>query len=121
MQDFQRLKVWEKSHQLVLAIYNRTSHFPKEEIYGLTGQIRRASQSIPTNIAEGCGREVDAEFGRFLQMAMGSVNEVDYQLILSRDLKFLNNIDFDELNSQLETVRRMLIALIIKVKTDKLK
>jgi four helix bundle protein len=121
MKPFKQLQVWEKAHQLVLSIYQKTSHFPQEEIYGLVSQIRRASVSIPSNIAEGCGREGDAEFGRFLQMAMGSVNEVEYQIILAHDLKMFNDSDFFELNSQLEVVRRMLIALIKKVKTDKLK
>ena len=84
MKDFRQLKVWEKSHQLALAIYKVTKEFPKEELYGLTSQIRRASMSIPTNIAEGCGRNTDADFARFLQMAMGSASETEYQLILAR-------------------------------------
>ena len=89
MKDFRQLKVWEKSHQLALAIYKATKEFPKEELYGLTSQIRRSSMSIPTNIAEGCGRNTDADFARFLQMAMGSASETEYQLILARDLEFL--------------------------------
>ncbi|HRJ76165.1 MAG TPA: four helix bundle protein, partial [Anaerolineales bacterium] len=82
MKDFRQLKVWEKSHQLALAVYKVTKSFPKEELYGLTTQIRRASMSIPTNIAEGCGRNTDADFARFLQIAMGSASETEYQLIL---------------------------------------
>ena len=71
MQDFRKLQVWKKSHDLTLRMYELTSRFPREETYGLTSQIRRACASIPTNIAEGCGRESSAEFTRFLQIAMG--------------------------------------------------
>jgi four helix bundle protein len=75
MKDFRQLKVWEKAHQLAVAVYKETKGFPKEELYGLTSQIRRSSMSIPTNIAEGCGRNTDADFARFLQIAMGSASE----------------------------------------------
>jgi four helix bundle protein len=121
MQNFRKLKVWEKAHQLTLAMYKVTSDFPKEELYGLTSQIRRSCSSIPTNIAEGCGRDGDADFGRFLQMSMGSVSEFEYQLLLARDLKILKETDFCILNPQLDDVKRMLIALIKKIKADKLK
>jgi len=121
MQNFRKLKVWEAAHLLTLAVYQISTTFPKEEMYGLTSQIRRASMSIPTNIAEGCGRDGDAEFGRFLNMSMGSVSELEYQLLLARDLKLLKMLDYDNLNSLLEGVKRMLIALIKKVKADKLK
>ena len=83
MKDFRQLKVWDKSHELALSIYRATKDFPKEELYGLTSQIRRASMSIPTNIAEGCGRNTDADFARFLQMAMGSASETEYHLLLA--------------------------------------
>ena len=83
MKDFRQLKVWEKSHQLALTVYKATKGFPKEELYGLTSQIRRSSMSIPTNIAEDCGRNTDTDFARFLQMAMGSASETEYQLILA--------------------------------------
>jgi four helix bundle protein len=89
MKDFRQLKVWDKSHQLALAVYKATKEFPKEELYGLTSQIRRASMSIPTHIAEGCGRNIVADFARFLQIAMGSASETEYQLILACDLEFL--------------------------------
>lgn len=73
MKDFRRLKVWEKSHALTLAIYKATLSFPKQELYALTNQIQRAAVSIPTNIAEGCGKDSDAELGRYFKIAMGSL------------------------------------------------
>ncbi|HCR70775.1 MAG TPA: diversity-generating retroelement protein bAvd family protein [Anaerolineae bacterium] len=112
MKDFRQLKVWEKSHQLALAVYKVTKSFPKEELYGLTTQIRRASMSIPTNIAEGCGRNTDADFARFLQIAMGSASETEYQLILAYDLEFLSKESYDELHSNVEEVKRMLASFL---------
>ena len=85
MKDFRNLQVWEKAHKLTLSLYRATQSFPKEEVYGITSQLRRASSSIPTNIAEGCGRGSDAELGRFLQIAMGSASEVEYLALLVND------------------------------------
>jgi four helix bundle protein len=118
MKDFRQLKVWEKSHQLALAIYKATKEFPKEELYALTSQIRRASMSIPTNIAEGCGRNTDAEFARFLQIAMGSASETEYQLLLSHDLGFLSKEQYDKLNSDVTEVKRMLASLLKTLRAD---
>jgi len=112
MKDVRQLKVWEKSHQLALAVYKSTKEFPKEELYGLTSQIRRSSMSIPTNIAEGCGRNTDKEFARFLQIAMGSASETEYQLILARDLGFLANDSYEQLHNEVEEVKRMLASLL---------
>jgi four helix bundle protein len=89
MKDFRELKVWEKAHALVLNLYRETTSFPPSELYGLTVQIRRAAASIPANIAEGCGRGSSADFARFLQIAMGSACELEYHLLLARDLGFL--------------------------------
>ena len=86
MQDFRKLKVWEKSHALALAIYRTTAGFPNSEMYGLTSQIRRCSISIPSNIAEGCGRSTNGDLLRFLDIAMGSAKELEYQLLLSYEL-----------------------------------
>ncbi|HUF00096.1 MAG TPA: four helix bundle protein [Anaerolineales bacterium] len=119
MKDFRQLKVWEKSHQLALAIYKATKEFPKEELYGLTSQIRRSSMSIPTNIAEGCGRFTDADFARFLQMAMGSASETEYQLILTRDLEFLPKDSYEKLHTDVEQVKRMLASLLKTIRTDR--
>lgn len=86
MRDFKKYQIWRLSHDLTLEIYKLTHSFPKEEFYGLTSQIRRASSSIPTNISEGCGRDSDAEFNRFLTIALGSASETEYLIILAKDL-----------------------------------
>jgi four helix bundle protein len=97
VRDFRELKVWEKAHQLTLDIYRVTTILPKDELYGLTSQIRRSCASIPANIAEGCGRSGEAEFARFLQRAMGSACELEYHLLLARDLNFLTGVDYERL------------------------
>ena len=119
MKDFRQLKVWEKSHQLALTVSKATKGFPKEELYGLTSQIRRSSMSIPTNIAEGCGRFTDANFARFLQMAMGSASETEYQLILARDLDFLPKDSYEKLHTEVEEVKRMLASLLKTIRTNR--
>jgi len=118
MKDFRDLKVWEKSHDFVLRVYEHSRVFPKEELYGLTSQMRRASSSIPMNIAEGCGRGSDADFARFLQIAMGSSSEVDYQLLLSRDLGFLADANYTPLATKIAEVKRMLTGLMQKLRTN---
>src|SRR5271169_2880769 len=100
MQDFRHLKVWEKAHDLTLAIYKSSKTFPRDEIYGLTSQMRRASVSIGANIAEGTCRRGDVEFARFLQMAAGSASEVEYQLLLARDLEMLKAADYQRLSDE---------------------
>lgn len=116
MKDFRKLEVWEYSHKLALEVYKITNQFPKEEIYGLTNQIRRSCSSIPTNIAEGCGRSGDAEFHRFLSIAMGSANEVEYQMLLARDLGYLKMKQYNELENEIIVIRKMSNSLIQKVK-----
>jgi four helix bundle protein len=115
MQDFRNLKVWEKSHGVVLSVYKATSDFPKHELFGLTSQMRRSAYSIPTNIAEGCGRGTDADFARFLQMAMGSACELEYQLLLAKDLTYFSAETSDRISQEVVDVKRMLAALINKV------
>jgi four helix bundle protein len=119
MKDFKKQKVWQTSHQLTLDIYKVTADFPREEIYGLTNQLRRSSASIPANIAEGCGRDTDADFSRFLQIAMGSASELQYHLMLSVDLGLLNNQDYELLDKETLEVKRMLTAFIKKLKADR--
>jgi four helix bundle protein len=118
MQDFRKLTVWKKSHLLTMAVYKATSVFPKSEIYGLTSQIRRACISIPANIAEGCGRGSRAELGQFFQIAQGSASELEYHLLLAKEICLLNAQEYDNLDSQLNEVRRMLTAFIHKLKTN---
>ena len=116
MRDFKTLKVWQKAHQFTLDTYEITSSFPLEEKYGLTSQIRRAATSIPTNIAEGCGRMGDAELARFLSISMGSASEVEYQLLLCRDLGILSQSDYTRLERALVEVKRMLNGFIQALK-----
>ena len=116
MRNFKDLVVWEKAHGLTLELYAVTRTFPKEELYGITSQIRRAAASIGANLAEGCGRRTDGEFGRFLLIAMGSASELTYHLLLARDLHLLKETDYVRLDGQLAEVRRMLTSLTMKVK-----
>lgn len=116
MKNFKELRIWQRSHQLVLDIYLVTKSFPKEEVYGLTSQIRRSCSSIPTNIAEGCGRNSDAELNRFLVIAMGSASELEYQLLLAKDLAYLKIDDYEKLNDELIEIRKMLNMFIQKLR-----
>ena len=118
MRDFRGLKVWEKAHGLTLQSYQVTSTFPSHEQYGLTRQIRRSSSSIAANIAEGCGRDGDAELARFLQIAMGSASELEYHFLLAKDLTFLPHREFEELTVTVSEVKRMLAAFIKKLRAD---
>lgn len=119
MKDFRQLKVWEKAHRLTLAVYPVTGEFPSEERYGLTSQIRRCSASIAANIAEGCGRSNDGDFGRFLDTAMGSANELDYHLLLAKDLGLLDPRKYADLRERILEVKRMLSTLIRKIQDDR--
>ena len=119
MKDFRELKVWEKSHSLTMAVYRATAGFPKDEVYGLTSQLRRSCASIPADIAEGCGRRGDAELARFLQIAMGSASELEYHLLLSRDLGYLNPTEYEPLSKETTEVKKMLTAFIQTLKTNR--
>jgi four helix bundle protein len=118
MKDFRTLKVWEKAHALTLAVYKVTEKFPKQELYSLTNQIQRAAVSVPTNIAEGCGKDSDAELKRYFLIAMGSSSELEYLLLLARDLTYLSEEHHRILNNDLVDVRKMLNAFIQKLKTS---
>ena len=118
MQDFRNLRVWEKAHALTLDVYRFTRCFPRDEIYGLTSQMRRASTSIGANIAEGCCRKGDSEMGRFLYIAMGSGSELEYHLLLARDLQLLKSEEYKRLSTEVTEVKRMLAALIHKLRAD---
>jgi four helix bundle protein len=119
LQNFKNLKVWNKAHRLTLDLYRCTQRFPKQELFGLTSQIRRCSASIGANIAEGCGR-TDPEFGRFLQIAVGSASELQYHLLLSRDLELFPETEYARLSTEANDVKRMLVTLLTKVRTTTL-
>ena len=106
MKDFRTLSVWQKAHDLTVLIYKQTVCFPREERFGLTSQIRRASSSIGANIAEGCGRNSDADFSRFLHIAFGSANELDCHLMLARDLELIEKTKYEILNERLSEVKK---------------
>jgi len=116
MQDYPNLKVWTKAHQLALAIYAATQGFPKEETYGLRSQLRSASSSIGTNLAEGCGRDGDKEFARFVHFSIGSANELDYQLHLSRDLRLIRSTQYGDLHKRVTEIKKMLVSLLRKLR-----
>lgn len=115
MSDFRKLGVWQKAHKLTLDVYQSTSKFPKVELFGLVSQLRRSSSSIGCNIAEGLGRRSDKEFLRFLRISHGSATEVEYQLLLSHDLGYLNDGDYRRLNRQTDEISRMLTGLELHV------
>lgn len=118
MREFQSLEFWKKSHKLTLDIYELTAKFfPKEEIFGLTSQIRRATASIPTNIAEGCGRKTKADFAHFIQIAIGSASEVEYELILAKDLKYLDEESWKKLSDEVTEIRKMMFSFSQKLIT----
>jgi four helix bundle protein len=116
MRDFNKLQVWQKAHELALDVYRATGSFPAHELCGLTGQLRRASTSIPINIAEGSGRDTELDFARFLQIAAGSASEVEYELLLARDLGYLSPELSSELTDRTTEVKRMLYALIQRLR-----
>jgi four helix bundle protein len=118
MEDFKDLRVWEKAHELTLSVYKATRSFPREEMYGLTSQLRRAAASVGANIAEGCGRRSDPEMRRFLQIARGSANEVEYHLLLARDLEFLSGADFKDLEVAVLEIQRMLASFVQRQSVD---
>ncbi len=119
MKDFKELKVWSKAHATTLEVYRVTRQFPKEELYGLTSQIRRAASSIGANIAEGCGRKSDGEMARFLHIARGSAVELECHLLLSRDLGLLPLASFSVLEREVDEIQRMLTSLIQRVQEDR--
>ena len=116
MQNFRNLKVWQKAHVLTLEIYDASRSFPKEELFGLTSQMRRASASVGANIAEGTCRKGDGEFGRFLHIAIGSASELEYHLLLARDLNLLRGTHYQQLSAKAVEVKRMLASLIRSMK-----
>lgn len=119
MQDYKKLKVWQQAHRFVLIIYKTSACFPDSERYGLQNQLRRSAYSIPANIAEGCGKNSDAELAHFLNTSLGSANEVDYYLLLIKDLNYITEEEYIRLNAEVNEIKAMLIALIQKVRSNK--
>lgn len=118
MLSFKDLVVWQRSHQLTLEIYEVTQCFPKEEIFGLTSQIRRAVSSIPTNIAEGCGRRTNAELANFLNIASGSASEVEYEILLAKEVGYISTKQFEIWTHEIGEIRSMLAAYMKKLKSE---
>ena len=118
MQDFRKLKVWEKAHALTLDVYRVTASFPREERFALVDQLRRSASSIPTNIAEGCGRETDRDFAQFINIAAGSASECEYQFLLAKELGYLDAETYRQLDDRVNEVKRMLNALGRKLRAN---
>ncbi len=116
MQNYKDLKVWEKAHAFTLHVYEATKLFLKDEIYSLTNQIRRCASSIPANIAEGCVKNSQPELAHFLNISLGSANEAEYFLLLSKDLNYLQGEKYIELENSINEIKAMLISLINKVR-----
>ena len=115
MRNYRDLQVWSKAHHLTLELYRISRQFPREETYGITSQLRRAAVSIGANLAEGCGRRTSSELARFVRIAMGSASELDYHLLLSRDLGFMAADEFTRASSALIEVRKMLTSFLNSV------
>lgn len=111
MQDFKKLRVWQLSREFVSDIYKLTSNFPSHELHSMTNQLRRASYSISSNIAEGCGKESQKEFKRYLNIAQGSIKEIECFLILANDLNYISEEQFKKINEKLEIIGKMLWKL----------
>jgi len=118
MRDFKKFEVWQLSHQITLKIYTSTKTFPKEEIFGLTSQIRRSFASIGYNISEGSGRNSDKEFANFINIALGSSNEAENQLILAKDLEYINVSDYRDLLEELTVLKKKLVSLWNKLRQN---
>jgi len=119
VKNYRDLAIWERSHALALKVYATTKSFPKDELFGVTSQIRRATVSIPANIAEGCGRDSDAELKRFLDIAHGSASELEYFFLLTKELGYLALPEFEVLVSEVGEIKRMLGAFVRKLKADR--
>ena len=115
MRNYRDLQVWSKAHNLTLELYRLSRGFPREEVYGITSQLRRSAASIGANLAEGCGRRTSTELARFVRIAMGSASELDYHLLLCRDLGFMSGDDFTRSEAGLTEVRKMLTSFLQSV------
>ena len=112
MRDFREVDVWRKAHQLTLDVYRATDALPKSEVFGVTAQVRRAAVAVPTRIADGCGRDGDVEFSAQLQKARGASSELEYLMLLCKDLGYLPPENYEALREDVVTVRKMLSGLL---------
>ena len=112
MQDYKNIKVWQKSYKLVLRVYKLTDVFPRHELYALTSQLRRAAVSVPSNIAEGSAKESDTDFARFLEIAIGSAFEMECQLMLAKDLGYIQENSCSDILNEVDEVKKMLASFI---------
>ena len=119
MKNFRDLQVWHKAHSLTLASCRITNTFPKQEMYGLTSQIRRSAASVAANIAEGCGKRGNREFYRLLNMALGSASELEYHFLLAHDLNFVSEESYKRLDHSVVGINRMLASLVVRVQADR--
>ena len=111
MRDFKKYDIWKLSHQFTLTIYSISTSFPKDETYNLISQIKRSALSIPTNIAEGCGRNTDKEFNQFLNIALGLATETEYLILLAKDLNYLDEVNYILLEQQINTIKSKIYTL----------
>ena len=116
MSDFKKLRVWQKAHEITLTVYRETQSFPPAELYGLVSQMRRCCVSIGSNIAEGCGRSGEVEKARFMQIALGSLSELEYQIIVSGDLGYLSAETCTKLSRAIQELGKMLGSLAKTIK-----
>jgi four helix bundle protein len=116
MKDYKKLVVWEKSHKIVLELYKLTKSFPVEERFNLVNQFRRSGISIPTNIAEGCGKFTQSDFVSYLQIALGSTQETEYLCFLSYELNYIDKTSYEKIDREIGEVKAMLISLIKKIR-----
>ena len=119
MRKYRNLRVWQRADELAVDIYHVTRDFPREELYGITSQLRRAAVSVPTNISEGAGRESNPDYLRFLIIARGSLTETEYLVHLSRRLGYLSDVDWEQLNNAIEQIFRSLAGLINSIRDKK--
>ncbi|SRX54903.1 four helix bundle protein [Aequorivita sp. CIP111184] len=116
MRDFRKYDVWKLSHELVLEVYKITSEFPNSEKFQLTSQMQRAAYSIPSNFCEGCGRDSDKDFNRFVQIALGSAHELEYFFILAKDLSIISTESEEKFSKAINDIKRKLYNLSKKLK-----
>jgi four helix bundle protein len=119
VRNIKEYEVFKRAHKLALEIYKITKSFPKEELYGLVSQLRRAAYSVPMNLSEGGARQGEKEFSQFVNIALGSCEEMRYQLLLSKDLGYINLKKYRELDNEAEVIKKMLSKLYSKVSSRK--